>query len=71
MTGAHLLFAVATTAYILIAIQFEEKDLVRIHGSQYENSVQQAPVSVVIRYRATIWHCLSPAVPVHGLLAVG
>jgi len=36
MTVGHLLFSAATTAYILIAIQLEERDLVRLFGEQYQ-----------------------------------
>src|ERR1700685_2618878 len=35
MTVAHLIFALATTAYILIAIRFEERGLVSAFGTTY------------------------------------
>jgi protein-S-isoprenylcysteine O-methyltransferase Ste14 len=43
MTIAHLVFAIVTTAYILIAIQFEERDLVRFHA-EYAEYCRQVPM---------------------------
>jgi methanethiol S-methyltransferase len=46
MTFAHLLFALATTAYILLAIQFEERDLVREFGESYEKYRRAVPMLI-------------------------
>jgi protein-S-isoprenylcysteine O-methyltransferase Ste14 len=46
MTLAHLVFAVATTAYIVLAIQFEERDLVHEHGTAYEKYRHEVPMLV-------------------------
>jgi protein-S-isoprenylcysteine O-methyltransferase Ste14 len=37
MTWGHLLFAGLTTAYILIGVTLEERDLVRAHGASYQD----------------------------------
>lgn len=46
MTAAHLVFAMAATAYILIAIRFEERDLVAVHGAAYETYRRHVPMLV-------------------------
>lgn len=45
MSVTHLLFAVMTTAYILVAIQFEERDLVAAHP-EYEEYRRAVPMLV-------------------------
>jgi protein-S-isoprenylcysteine O-methyltransferase Ste14 len=46
MTVGHLLFAAVTTAYILVAIQLEERDIVDAHGTSYQDYRKQVPMIV-------------------------
>jgi protein-S-isoprenylcysteine O-methyltransferase Ste14 len=59
MTISHLFFAAATTAYIVLAIQFEERDLLRVHGRLYAEYRQRVPMLLPLPSR-------TPAEPAPG-----
>ncbi|MGE0714527.1 MAG: methanethiol S-methyltransferase [Alphaproteobacteria bacterium] len=51
MTVGHLLFAIATTGYILIAIQLEERDLIALFGDRYRRYREQVSMLIPLPRR--------------------
>jgi protein-S-isoprenylcysteine O-methyltransferase Ste14 len=50
MSAGHMLFAIATTFYILVAIQFEEQDLIRSYDHSYPSYKQHTPMLYPVRF---------------------
>ncbi len=46
MTYGHLLFCCVTTAYVLVALQLEERDLVAVIGKDYESYCKRTPMLI-------------------------
>ena len=44
MSVGHLLFAIMNTAYILVALQFEERDLIAEFGATYQQYRERVPM---------------------------
>lgn len=54
MTIGHLVFSIATTGYILLAIRLEERDLVSDYGADYERYRRQVPMLAPVRWRSEL-----------------
>lgn len=53
MSSAHLLFAIGMTAYMLIAIQLEERNLLEFHGEKYAAYRRRVPMLIPLPVNRT------------------
>ncbi len=53
MTTGHLLFATVTTAYILVAIALEERDLMELFGDEYRKYRQRVAMLVPFWWKSS------------------
>jgi len=51
MTFGHLFFSIMTTAYIVLAIQFEERDLIACYGDTYREYRQRVSMLIPVPRR--------------------
>jgi methanethiol S-methyltransferase len=54
MTAGHLLFAIATSGYILIGIWLEERDLIALFGDQYRRYREQVGMLIPLPRRKAV-----------------
>lgn len=46
MSRGHLVFAIGTTAYTLLGVVFEERDLALVHGKEHERYRQRTSMPI-------------------------
>ena len=62
MSVGHLLFSAVTTAYILVALQLEERDLLAEHGASYASYRERVPMLVPgLKWKSRTGASLGPA----------
>ena len=54
MTAGHLMFAIATSGYILIGIALEERDLIALFGDQYRRYREQVSMLIPLPRRRVV-----------------